>query len=133
MKGNWCSCHWLRQVSGLGIATGYGPEDPGIKFRGGGWCEFSLAFQVVLEPTLAPVQWLPDLFPAVKWPELLINHPFNLAPSYTLLKPLALRGLLQGDLYFYLHLVALTNIKLDNYLVTAFGIVQYIVKSCRLI
>ena len=58
----------------LGKATCYGLEDRGSNSEGIG-CEFSATVQAVLEHTQLPVQWVSDLFPAVKRPGRVIDQP----------------------------------------------------------
>jgi hypothetical protein len=40
--------------------------------------DFSHLSRPALESTQPPIQWVPGLFPRVKWPERGVDHPLNL-------------------------------------------------------
>ena len=110
----------------MGIATCYGLDDPGVEFRGGGeGCEFSAAIQAVLEPTHPPVQWVTDLFLTIKRPGRVIDHPSKSSAKLHFCSSFWLfMAYYRAKFTFTLTLL---HLPLDNSVVTAFGIVQYIV------
>jgi hypothetical protein len=76
-------CHYHKsQDSAVGIATGYGLDDQGVRVRvprGGKNFHFSLSSRPALGPTQPPIQWVPGpLSPGVKWPGREAN---NSAPT----------------------------------------------------
>ena len=73
------SCLLVGRNSSVGIATSYGPDGPGIKFR------WKRDFPHSTRPALGPIQpfikWVPPLFPGVKRPGRGFHHPPHLASS----------------------------------------------------
>ena len=76
----------------------------------GGGTRFSTFVQTGPGAHQPTIQWVPGLFPGVKRPGSGVDHPPPSSAevkkkwSYTSTPPVDLRGLLQGELYFYLHI-----------------------------
>jgi hypothetical protein len=59
----------------VGIATGYGLDDRGVRVQVPAASRISLSFLPALQPTQPPIQWLPaNLSLGVKWPGSKTDH-----------------------------------------------------------